>query len=356
MVRAYDGEQRLPTTVRAPAASGVSPLALAGRAPYAPRVSNRPIESSMRPPPRTRRPREDEPTLEIATGSEPRVASLPPRNRGTLVALTGAHAGAVYAVERELVLGRSSEAHVSLDDASLSRQHARVLRADDGFYVEDLGSKNGTFVNGRRIHGRVRLQDGDRISIGATASLRFALQDELEQRTVQQLYESAVRDPLTGLFNRRHLDDRLRAEHSFALRHGTDLTVMLVDVDHFKQVNDTYGHAAGDGVLRVVGGTLGRMLRGEDLVARYGGEEFCVLARALDARNAGIVAERCRQKIASLSLPWEGRRLSITVSIGVATLSASDPSRYPDPRSLLDAADRALYAAKESGRDRVCVA
>ena len=295
-------------------------------------------------------------TAQIVTGDGARaVVRLPPRDRGTLIEVVGPVPGAVYAVEgEEIVVGRSPTAGVSVDEQSLSRRHARVFRAAGGFHVEDLDSTNGTFVNGERVRAPRALRDGDRIQIGLGIVLRFALHDAAEQETAQQLSESAVRDPLTGLFNRRYLADRLTAEHSFALRHGTDLTVMLADVDHFKRVNDQRGHAAGDAVLRAIGQRLARALRSEDLVARYGGEEFCIVGRALDARNAALVAERCRSMIASLAIDCEGGPLSITVSIGVATLSRTQP--YADPAALVDAADRALYAAKESGRNRVCTA
>ncbi len=295
-------------------------------------------------------------TAQIVTGDGARaVVRLPPRDRGTLIEVVGPVPGAVYAVEgEEIVVGRSPTAGVSVDEQSLSRRHARVFRAAGGFHVEDLDSTNGTFVNGERVRAPRALRDGDRIQIGLGIVLRFALHDAAEQETAQQLYESAVRDPLTGLFNRRYLADRLTAEHSFALRHGTDLTVMLADVDHFKRVNDQRGHAAGDAVLRAIGQRLARALRSEDLVARYGGEEFCIVGRALDARNAALVAERCRSMIVSLAIDCEGGPLSITVSIGVATLSRTQP--YADPAALVDAADRALYAAKESGRNRVCTA
>jgi diguanylate cyclase (GGDEF)-like protein len=280
-------------------------------------------------------------------------ARLPPRDRGTLIVVAGSVPGAVHPVEGrgEFVLGRGAAAAVSLEDQSLSRRHARIFRTAEGYFVEDLGSTNGTFVIGERLAGARLLRDGDRIQLGLATVLRFALYDAAEQETAQQLFESAVRDPLTGLYNRRYLDDRLTAELSFALRHETALTVMLADVDHFKRVNDTYGHAAGDAVLRAVGASLQRTLRSEDIVARYGGEEFCIVSRALDARNAEIVAERCRSVIAALAIPWEDSRLGITVSIGVATLS--ETSIYADTASLVDAADRALYLAKESGRNCV---
>jgi diguanylate cyclase (GGDEF)-like protein len=265
--------------------------------------------------------------------------------------LAGPNAGAVLAVEGdELVLGRGAPG-LSLEDRSLSRRHARVFRGKDGFYVQDLESKNGSFLNGERIRGKNRLRDGDRLQIGLTTVFRFVLHDALEQQAAQQLYESAVRDPLTGLFNRRYLDERLAAEHSFAVRHSAYLTVMILDIDNFKTVNDGYGHDAGDAVICAVGRTLQRILRNEDLVARYGGEEFCILARAIDRKNGAIVAERCRKTIAAREVSWGDTGLSVTVSVGVATLG-SDQS-YPGPEALLEAAERALYRAKENGRNLV---
>ena len=168
--------------------------------------------------------------------------------------------------------------------------------------------------------------------MGSNILLRFHLHDAFEQEAAKRIYESAVRDPLTQSYNRRYLDERLASEYAFAARHGSPLSVILV------------------AVLRIVAGTMQRILRTEDLVARYGGEEFCVVARGIDARNAMIVAERIRKTVSSLNIPWEGRTLSVTLSAGVATLRKERP--YPDVDAILAAADTALYRAKESGRNR----
>lgn len=305
---------------------------------------------------RSRRSRDEDVTAQIITGDEAvAVRRLPPRDRGTLIVVVGPVPGAVHAVEgEELMIGRSASAGLSVDEQSLSRRHARVFRQEGRFWIEDLGSTNGTFVNGERLSVPRPLCDGDRLQIGLGLILRFALYDAAEQEAAQQLYESAVRDPLTGLFNRRYLADRLAAEHSFALRHGTELTAMMADIDHFKQVNDHHGHAAGDAVLRAIGRRLQSALRSEDLIARYGGEEFCLLVRALHEEAAVIVAERCRRLVESLVVEHEGKTLSVTMSVGIATLSAE--RTYPEPSALVAAADRALYAAKAAGRNCVRVA
>jgi len=301
--------------------------------------------------PITARERDDE-TTRIRCVRPP---SAVRRDRCTLTVLAGPLPGRVVAVDRDsLVLGRCEEADVHLDDRGLSRTHVRIFRRQDTWYVEDLDSTNGTWVQGDRLCGARQLAEGDRIQLGEGVLLKTSLQDALEQQATRRLYESAVLDPLTRVHNRRYLDERLEEELAFAQRHHTCLSLLLLDIDHFKRINDTLGHQAGDAVLRVVAGTLHKMIRTEDLVARYGGEEFVVVARGIDAANAMIFAERIRRLVAGLSIPWEGRPVHVTVSIGVATFSVE--RRYGRSTDLVEDADRALYRAKESGRNRCCPA
>ncbi|MEM7449266.1 MAG: GGDEF domain-containing protein [Myxococcota bacterium] len=299
----------------------------------------------------------DQDTQQIVTLADaPEVNSAAPeRDRCTLTVLAGPVSDAVYMMtDEEMVLGRGTEASCRIDDSGLSRRHAKIRKVQDRFIIEDLGSTNGTWVGGRRLRGSQVLQDGDRIQMGRNTLLRFHLHDVVEQRAAMRVWESSVKDPLTRLYNRRHLDERLQSEFSYAKRHATPLAVLLLDVDHFKNVNDTFGHPAGDAVLRVVGKALERMLRAEDLVARYGGEEFCVLARGIDPRNAAIVADRCRRTVEQLSLPWESQEIRVTTSVGFAIWTITTP--YSDVSSMLAAADEALYAAKSAGRNRAVAA
>jgi diguanylate cyclase (GGDEF)-like protein len=165
---------------------------------------------------------------------------------------------------------------------------------------------------------------------------------------------SGVRDPLTALHNRRFLDERIVAELAYALRHRAPLSFLLLDIDHFKRVNDTHGHLAGDAVIRVVGATLSRMVRTEDLVARWGGEEFAVLARGTGGRNAQIFGERIRRAIEQVELPWRAERLRVTVSIGVAFVeNRGGTGERIAPSALVGTADAALYASKGGGRNQV---
>jgi diguanylate cyclase (GGDEF)-like protein len=276
-----------------------------------------------------------------------------PRDRCTLTMLQGPSPGSVQPVAGdELVLGRDEELVARIDDRGMSRRHARIHRVLAEWAIEDLGSTNGTFVNGKRVGNMpVRLADGDRIQLGETTVLRVSMQDADEQEVARRAYESTVKDPLTGAFNRRHFDERLEAEHAYARRHGQALTVMFVDLDHFKRVNDTHGHQAGDAVLVQAAKAMMASVRTEDLVARFGGEEFVVLSRALEREGAAVLAERLRAAIEKLAIEIGGAAVPVTASVGWATQDKLHD--HPHAGQLLAAADRGVYAAKQAGRNRV---
>ncbi|MCB9600529.1 MAG: GGDEF domain-containing protein [Sandaracinus sp.] len=272
------------------------------------------------------------------------------RERLALVALVGEHSRPWIPIESDVVVGRAAECDVRLDDTGLSRRHARFFRRDGRWWVEDLGSVNGTYLDGVRLVAPEPLLDGARVQLGKGCVFRAALQDDLEQAASRRLYDSALTDPLTGLYNRRHLDARLEEELAYSRRHGTPLTVILLDVDFFKRINDTHGHAAGDAVLRVLARLIRTTVRTEDVVARYGGEEIAVLARGIDAPQGLIFADRLRKRIAGANLPWGNHELRVTASFGLATVSAARP--YDNVAKLIEAADAALYRAKAEGRNR----
>lgn len=180
---------------------------------------------------------------------------------------------------------------------------------------------------------------------------KVRLQREIAEKQ-KQLERLATLDSLTNLYNRRYFMERLNQELSRTRRYHTSFSVMMMDVDHFKKVNDTFGHSVGDEVLIRVGEVLHSCLRGSDLAARYGGEEFCVLAANTDAEGAHVFADRVRQLIAEQVFRSEGKpSFSITCSIGIAEATDADD----DARKLLDRADDAMYEAKRAGRNRVCV-
>ncbi|HVU02622.1 MAG TPA: GGDEF domain-containing protein [Polyangiaceae bacterium] len=272
------------------------------------------------------------------------------RDRGVLVRLDGESSGHVTSLPRdEILVGRSTRAHVHLVDQSVSRDHARIVYQYGAYYVEDLGSQNGTLLAGRRVT-RGELRDGDLVQFGQRACFRFALMDEKQERVMQRLYDSSMRDPLTGAENRRSMDQRLEAEIAFARRHQRPLAVILVDIDFFKAINDRHGHQAGDEVLRAVALMIRTQLRTEDVFARYGGEEFAVVLRDTALPEGVLVAERIRERIARTPIDVTGPGIGVTVSAGVATLQCVGA---PSGSELIAAADRRLYRAKALGRNCV---
>ena len=272
------------------------------------------------------------------------------RERGVLVVLSGLNAGQVFSVERdETIIGRSRSAQVRVDDGGVSRKNTRITRIGKKFFLEDLESLNGTFKNGERVTNAVELLNGDRIHAGPTLALRFSVLDEAEEGLARQLYEASTRDTLTRAYNRRYFMQRLLAEVAFAQRHETNVAVLMLDVDHFKRVNDTYGHHAGDEVLKTIAMAIQGAIRTEDVFARYGGEEFAVLVRGVDHHGAAAFAERLRQTVSRLDARLDGTTIRVTISAGIASLS-----ECKSHEEMLALADDRLYRAKESGRNSVC--
>ena len=275
------------------------------------------------------------------------------RDRAYLIVLAGSSRGQMFKVsELRSVIGRGSEAQVRVHDDGISREHAAIRIVGDRVLVEDLGSTNGTFCNGVRISSR-ELADGDKIMLGSTTILKFTYHDRLDEQFQQQMYESALRDGLTKLYNRKHFDDLLSKEFAFASRHAAPLSLLFIDLDFIKKVNDTYGHPAGDYVLAEVSGVISSAVRGEDVVARFGGEEFCVLCRGTDAAGARDLGERLRVEIEQRRLVYGMKVIPVTISVGVATMP---DAAITQATGLLAAADKALYEAKRAGRNRVVVA
>jgi two-component system, cell cycle response regulator len=311
-------------------------------------------------PPRSSRPSLDPGWLdeESSTRDTDSAIALPPvtprhaKTRAVLTVVSGPSTGRAYAIEGDVVLGRGRDCTVRIDDPGASREHARVTVTGDHRYVlEDLGSLNGTYVDGRRID-RAELQSGDRINMGPNVVIAFAIVDVQAERIAHQLYESSVRDPLTRAHNRRYLVERLASEIAYANRHQTRLGLILFDLDLFKRVNDTQGHLAGDEVLREVSALVQRLIRAEDVFARYGGEEFVVLVRGIEHANVGRFAERLRSKVEMLEIAGDRDVLHVTISAGYASLDQL-PKEARTADDLLRTADERLYRSKQSGRNRV---
>jgi two-component system cell cycle response regulator len=295
-----------------------------------------------------------EPTLDRTWTSFPPLPG-PSDKHAFLLVLSGPQFGEIFPLAggRPLVLGRRDDCDVQLRDDGVSRRHATLEVAGEGAVLRDLDSANGTWVEGSRARD-ARLADGSRIQLGAHTTLKFLWADELEARFQVKLAEGALQDPLTGLYNRRHLEDRLASELAGCQRHRRPLAILMCDVDHFKAINDSHGHLAGDEALKMVAYVLRGAVRKDDVLARYGGEEFVVVARETTLEGAEALAERIREAVERSRCAWHGHDLGVTVSIGV-TVSSGLAQLVPgrSERALLEAADRALYLAKQGGRNRV---
>lgn len=268
-----------------------------------------------------------------------------------LSAKSPAAVGKMIKLEKpELIMGRSLEAGFQIEDDGISRRHAKIASLGNGaFQLVDLGSTNGTFLNGNPVDV-AKLEDGDKIQIGSNTVLKFSIQDQLEEQYQRSIYESATRDGLTRIYNKKYFMDVLRKEFAYCVRHRVPLSLLMLDLDNFKRINDSYGHPAGDFLLQKVAQKITETVRTEDLFARVGGEEFALLLRESLEENAFICAERCRRVIDLGQFVYGGSSIKATVSVGVATLFDSD---YAQPEDLIAAADKYLYRAKKAGRNRI---
>lgn len=267
-----------------------------------------------------------------------------------LIVIAGNSVGEMYQIRKdEIRLGRDRASDIVVSDVGISRHHARIGNDDDGnLFIIDLGSTNGTYVNGEPVEKKP-LKDGDRIQLGRTTIMKFSLSDDVEEGFQRRMYDSAVRDGLTRVYNRQYFDERIASEFSYAYRHFIPLSVIMMDLDKFKSVNDTHGHPVGDAVLKTVSATVMRIIRTEDMLARYGGEEFVILARNTDAQSVYVLAERIRTAVEKQVVPVSSGVIRQTISLGTSTLENRNVGTHAE---LVAAADEALYHAKKTGRNR----
>jgi diguanylate cyclase (GGDEF)-like protein len=245
-------------------------------------------------------------------------------------------------------IGRSSKCDLTIDQDSVSRHHARIARSKDGYYtVADLGSTNGTFVNDVHVseHGLV---DGDQVKIGRTI-FKFMFGDNIEASYHEEIYRLMTVDGLTQLHNKRFFNETLEREVNRCKRYRRPLSLLLFDVDHFKRTNDTFGHVAGDALLRQLAAVVKTKLRREDILARVGGEEFAAILPEVQREGALATAEKVRETVEHSTFAFEDLVMPTMVSIGVAELDLD----HDEPKSLYARADAGLYRAKSAGRNRV---
>ena len=255
--------------------------------------------------------------------------------------------------EGPVLMGRHPDNHIRLSDPRVSQYHCRaeVTYGDDlvSVTLRDMGSTNGTFVNREPAQNRL-LNSGDKVEIGGTI-LQYTCNDRVEEQYRSRLFAFATTDPLTGLFNRRHLMGELEAQFSLLRRYGRTFSVIMLDIDHFKAINDRYGHLGGDEYLCQLADLISHLLREQDIAARFGGEEFLLLLPETGHEGALILAERIRQRVGAMRVAHNQELMTTTVSVGVGTAR-----RDEDMNDFLRRVDNALYQAKAAGRDRVVFA
>jgi two-component system cell cycle response regulator len=264
-----------------------------------------------------------------------------------LLVLHGPLLGKTFAIEQSvLTIGRSSQCNIQIEDDKISRKHAEINFRDGLVWLTDLQSTNGSYVNSKRV-SEISLNDGDLILIGRVL-FKFIHSSLVENRLFGQMYSLATTDFLTGIANRQQIINLLEQEFSRARRYNRPLSVLVYDIDRFKEINDTYGHLAGDQMLiessRIVKGHL----RAEDHYGRLGGDEFMVICPETPVERALALGKRIQVVLSKTDFLVKDKVVFFTISVGAACLSPKISS--PDEFSLL--ADQALCRAKNAGRNQ----
>ncbi len=272
--------------------------------------------------------------------------------RPCLIMIKGDFIGQVYELEKDVtMMGRSDDIDLVVSDVSISRRHAMIVKRLEDYHVSDLGSTNGTFLNKEPVKTATPLKEGDKLTLGLV-TFKFSYQDEDDTEYHLMLRNMAIRDGLTRVYNKRHFTEALEKEFDYNRRNQSGLALILFDIDHFKRINDTHGHPAGDFILKHLAQLIEKEARGYDLFARFGGEEFVLMLRGATLDAAAGLAERVRVVIEESSFEYDEVTLCVTISLGVAFWSGDESISSPD--ELVEAADKQLYRAKNAGRNQVC--
>ena len=280
-----------------------------------------------------------------------RISDRPTAKEACLVVIYGSELGKKYNLNSaSLVIGRSSKCDIQIDQESISRNHSKIVNTGKSILVRDLGSTNGTYVNDEPIDEYV-LRDGDLIKIGRTI-FKFLTGGNIENAYHEEIYRLTTIDGLTQIYNKRYFLETLEREIARSQRYRRSLSLVMFDIDHFKKINDSYGHLAGDYVLKHLASTVKTKIRREDLFARYGGEEFAIVLPEIDGPNSKAFAEKIRQLVEKQDFRFENTRIQVTISMGVGAID----DEHNDAATLIKQADDYLYAAKSGGRNQVCAA
>ncbi len=265
-----------------------------------------------------------------------------------LIEIYGPSLGKNHPVAKDVMtIGREATNSIQIDHENVSRTHCKLERISPAIYIEDLNSTNGTYLNDVPIK-RERLRHGDLIKVGGVV-FKFISGGNVEGLYHEEIYRMTITDGLTQVSNKRHLVDFLEREIARTIRFGRPLSVIMLDLDHFKKINDTYGHLAGDFILKEICDILNKLVRREELLARYGGEEFVIALPETALSTACTIAEKARRMVERHEFTFAGTEIRVTISLGCAELSPM----AADPNNFLRAADERLYEAKRAGRNRV---
>ena len=277
-----------------------------------------------------------------------KISEKPVCKEAALVVIYGLDLGKKFNLDREsIVMGRSSKADIQIDQEAISRNHCKVSMTGANIVIKDLGSTNGTYVNDEQVEEYV-LRDGDFVKVGRCI-FKFLSGDNIENAYHEEIYRLTTVDGLTQIYNKRYFTETLERELGRAQRYKRALSLIMFDIDHFKSINDSYGHLAGDAVLRLLAQTVAGRIRREDTLARYGGEEFAIILPEIDLQHALQFAEKVREIIESTQFDFEGADIPVTVSVGVTSLVGDDTH----PQDFVQMADKCLYKAKEKSRNCV---
>ena len=277
-----------------------------------------------------------------------RISERPTGKEACLVVIYGSELGKKYNLNApSLVIGRSSKCDIQIDQESISRNHTKIVNTGKSILIRDLGSTNGTYVNDEPIDEYV-MRDGDLIKIGRTI-FKFLTGGNIENAYHEEIYRLTTIDGLTQIFNKRYFLETLEREIARSHRFRREMSLVMFDIDHFKKINDSYGHLAGDYVLKHLAQTVKTRIRREDCFARYGGEEFAIVLPEIDGENGKAFAEKIRQIVEKQDFRFENTRIRVTISMGVSTID----EQTTDAASLIKRADERLYEAKSGGRNRV---
>ncbi|MFN0063269.1 MAG: diguanylate cyclase [Myxococcaceae bacterium] len=266
-----------------------------------------------------------------------------------LVEIHGPDLGKRYLLEEEeFFIGRDVNNNIVVDLDNVSRRHAKIVTREGKSFVVDLKSTNGTYLNDQEVTQEAPLRSGDYLKVGGSI-FKFLSGGDIEALYHEEIYQLTIVDGLTQVNNKRFFLDYLEREMGRCQRYERPLSMVMFDIDHFKRINDSNGHLAGDYVLRELASVVRQRVRKEECFARYGGEEFVAVIPEAGPANARRFAEKVRKLIEDHPFQFEDKRIEVTVSLGVAEMTAD----MQEPLQFIKVVDANLFKAKKAGRNKV---